>query len=467
MSMGGARPYAVALALAIVAGGSLVAWRRMRAPRIPVPADIVQLNDGLVEMIEHYGQLVRQAPREADRHATLGLVYEANSLWPEARQAYSNAGRLDPREPMWAYHAALAAQRAGDIDGALEMLRDSADRFPDFAPLQHRYGEALIEVDALDQARAAFERAIDAAPQAPEPYAGLGEVRLLQGDDAGAAEALQAALERDPQYRAARYLLGLAYQGLGRIEEAQRELEAGVNAVKRAMHDTWMSRTPEFKLAGASERAEALLGAGQPAQAARVLEQELARWPEEVHLLVNLGAAYGQLGRLDQAARVLERARDLGEGRFEVHVNLSEVYGRLGRLPEALAEADRAIQLDPKNARGHAQRGRVLRRAERPQEAYASLLEAVRLDGTDPRTREELAEVCFGLGLHGAARGHFEALAAMLPGAWQPRVRLALVCLEAGDTEGARAALEAARSLAPGEPTVVALTRQLAQLEED
>ena len=468
MSNGSVRPYVVVLVLAIAAGVGFFARRQVNEPAVPLPADLAGLSPGLVALIQDQAELVREAPRDARRHATLGLVYEANSLWVEARYAYQNASSLEPLEPMWAYHAVLAAQRAGDTDGALAMFRRYSPRYPEFAPLQHRYGDALLGIDALDEAQEAFTRAVANAPLAAEPHAGLGEVLLLRGDDTGAVEALHKALELDPSYRSPRYLLGLAYRNLGRMEAAERELNSGLNAAKRAMRDAWMERTPNFKLGLGLEfdRARGLLAAGRTAEAASILESEVGKRPDEVPLLVNLGVAYAQLERFDDALAIFLRAEKLDDATVEVFVNLSATYHKLGRIQDAVAAVDRAIRLEPQNPRGHILRGSLFEDLSRLDEAYRSFSTAARYDSSNPIVCEKLGELCVELGSYEEAKEHFETLVEMLPAAWQPNLRLSIVCLKLEDWVGARAALEAARELAPNEPAVQAIAQQLNQLDK-
>ena len=84
-------------------------------------------------------------PADPERHGRLGLVYEANHLWEEARASFANARALDPGSAVWPLHEALAAEQLGDLDGAVELLAARADDFSYFAPLHHRLGHLLLE----------------------------------------------------------------------------------------------------------------------------------------------------------------------------------------------------------------------------------------------------------------------------------------------------------------------------------
>ena len=72
-------------------------------------------------------------PRDARRHATLGMVYAANSIWPKLVW-HSETLQLDPKEPLAQLYFAVATQETGDFDEALKLYRQVTVRFPDFAP---------------------------------------------------------------------------------------------------------------------------------------------------------------------------------------------------------------------------------------------------------------------------------------------------------------------------------------------
>ena len=198
------------LALATVGTAGYLTWQRSHRPPIAIPDGLEQLSPELVTLINRQVDAVKAEPRSAVQHATLGLVYEANSCWPQARACFQTATALQGDEPLWPYHAAIALRRAGDSQGALAWLRRYGTRFPGFAPLQQDLGNALLQAGAVEDAEAAFRRTIAAAPSEADGYVGLGEVKLRQGDYGQAAKLLEQAVQRDPQYKTARYLLGMA-----------------------------------------------------------------------------------------------------------------------------------------------------------------------------------------------------------------------------------------------------------------
>jgi tetratricopeptide (TPR) repeat protein len=139
---------------------------------------------------------------------------------------------------------AVSTQESGDVDEALNVYRQLTLQFPNFAPGSYRLGEALLRAGAIAEAETAFRQLIILAPQEWRGYVGLGDVKIRRSDHAEAIKDLKKALQLDPNTKRAHHLLGLAYRGLGQLEDAQRELSLGLDAVNYPMPDAWSKEAP-------------------------------------------------------------------------------------------------------------------------------------------------------------------------------------------------------------------------------
>jgi tetratricopeptide (TPR) repeat protein len=153
---------------------------------------------------------------------------------------------------------------------------------------------------------------------------------------ADAVEGFKRALALDPTYLKAHDNLGLAYDALGRYEEANRSYQEAVRLNRdRQAHSPW------------------------PA--------------------LNLGILLTRLDRLDEAEPLLrESARE--DPRFaQAHCQLGLVLEKKGRSAEAIAELDQAAQLDPHYPEPHYalarlyRRGRDADKADRALETFLAL----------------------------------------------------------------------------------------------
>ena len=314
-----------------------------------VPANLSELDSNVIALVEQQVKQIETQPRDAVSYAELGMIYEANMLWPDAQHAYEIAVDLEPTSIWWRFHLAVATRTAGDSEKSLRLLRELTDEHPQLAPIQQRLGEALTEAGELTDATVAYRRVIELQPDSPVGYLGLGEVRLLQRDFAAARELLEQAVALDPRYRASRYALGLAYRGLGLLDDAQRELALGVDALPRYLADPLAAQISNYavNLPARRNKAAALLYGGRPDQAALVLEQVLKEQPGNAADLNNLAIAYMRMQRFDKAQSRLEEARRIEPGKFSTWLNLSTLAMRSGDPGAAVNFAEEAVQRAP------------------------------------------------------------------------------------------------------------------------
>jgi tetratricopeptide (TPR) repeat protein len=396
------------------------------APPPPVIADLDGVEPQLVALIRERAAAVEAAPRDARARAMLGLVYEANSLWSPAARSFESAFELEPDEPLWALHAAHNRQREGDAAGALAYLREHGERFAGSAPLQHGLGELLLLAGDPSAAELAFDRAVAAAPECAEGYAGRGEARLEQRDGAGARADLERALAIDPDYQSARYLLGRALRELGQHSAAERELALGAGGVKRPLPDALADDATRFAVSRVErlEYAAASLEQGKPRQAllasnavledfpadeqaltcrAKALiqlerwqpaleatDQALAHHPQSFHAWLDRAIAALHLGRTVDARAALERARELKPQSFYVPLYFSSYHLATGDAPAALASAEEACELAPGRAEVHVALGRCLLATGAVDRARAALEQALELAPGNAAARSEL-----------------------------------------------------------------------------
>ena len=423
-----------------------------------VPANLSRLDPNVVALVERQMTRVMSHPRDGRSYAELGMIYEANLLWADARRAYAAAVELEPASTWWRFHLAVATRTAGDLEGALRLLQDLVSEHPELAPIQQRLGEALTKVGELAGAAAAYRRVIDLMPGSPVGYHGLGEVRLLERNYAAARKLLERAVALDPGYRAAHYSLGLAYRGLGLIEEAQREMARGLDALPRYLADPL---TPQIQgyavnLPAQRNRAAVVLRGGRPDQAALILEQVLITQPGNTTDLNNLAIAYMRMGRFGEAQARLDEARHMAPEKFSTWLNLSSLATRTGDPEAAVAYAETAVERAPNMAQTHVALAMAEAELGHLERTAASLESALRLDARDPQIHGMLAEVSVELGRPEQAEEHFQSVLLILPDSLTAVLNLGRLYLQQGRLDQAGEMLVRANELAPGNTRVAA-----------
>jgi tetratricopeptide (TPR) repeat protein len=128
-----------------------------------------------------------------------------------------------PAPPQTAFDRAVAALETGRPDAALVELErafEEAADAPACARVLNKRGVALVALDRRDDARAAFEAALELDPRSAAAIVNLGNLLLEAGDVEQAVERYRTALRVDEQYAPAHRNLGIACKRAGKRSEA-------------------------------------------------------------------------------------------------------------------------------------------------------------------------------------------------------------------------------------------------------
>lgn len=435
------------------------------SPASVLPSNLSQLAPAVRRLVLHKAGVLEAAPDDAAAWGDLGLVFEANLLWLQARSSFERAAELAPSDKLWRFHLAIATREAGDFASALDLLRALALESRGLVSVQQQLGLALLESGDSDGAMVAFSRVIAMLPTAPEGYIGAGDALLNQGRPEEAIDLLSRALELDPRNRGTHHRLGLALRAAGRLDNSRRHLALGVGATDRMLPDPLAERLERYAVHPTARiaRAAGLLATGRPKDAAEILEFCLADHPENLTVLNNLAIARLHLGELEPARELLDRALAINARKFSTWINLTSWALRAGRPAQALEYADAAVERGRQSAHTHVNRAQVLARLGRLSEAATDFERAITLDVRNPRTRLAAAALNEQLGRPEAARDVYREAIELNPNLLPAQLGLGRLELALGRSREARAALEAARAIAPGHPQVTALERALAE----
>ncbi len=327
----------------------------------------------------------RRSDAGADRHARRP---DGRHRSGRHRQSGAGAGggrRLalsSPRDrdaaARWAFASAMLAADYG-VDTSRETAdalgRVSATAPPDAASVIAAAARALDRLHAGDR-EAAGRLAAEGAGEAtdlPHPLYALGRARARNGDLAGSARALEAAMIRAPAFAAARAAWAEVELDLGDAKTAGATLQALLAQAPRDMRvalmlneaqaalgepatgptaadcptERWL---PPAILASCTLGARRALAATVPRLQARALADTAAGMvPDQPRLLARTALALCQLGAVDRAAALVERARrSMAPGApslawAEAAVALGR--GRAGTLPAGPRPADPEIRL--------------------------------------------------------------------------------------------------------------------------
>jgi TolB-like protein/cytochrome c-type biogenesis protein CcmH/NrfG len=161
-------------------------------------------------------------PELAEAYAQLGRIQAAYDLdLKSASESYAKALNLAPTNSVVADGASILELKLGNVEKALSLSRSVLDQDPLSAAVWHNLGLISHAAGKLDDAAAAFRKAIELSPNRLVSGAMLSTVLLDQGLEVEARG--QAALEPDEFWRT--WALAIINSRLGSSENAERLYE--------------------------------------------------------------------------------------------------------------------------------------------------------------------------------------------------------------------------------------------------
>ena len=252
---------------------------------------------------------------------------------------------------------------------ALSLAQEPASTFEGHLSL----GQYFLENNAAGRAVSEFEAAVRLAPERAEAHYNLGNALRLWGDAKGAEEALGRALEIQPRFPEAHFVLGLLFgDQVGSEHLGLSEFEAAI--------------------------------AQKPGYA-------------EAHF--NVGVIHWKADETEPALEAFQRAVKENPASAEYRVRLGQALARLDRGAEAIAELKQAAELDPDSFEAHYQLGRtLLEQGENKEAAHEHIEIAKRLKAKgQTTTNSDRSYLSYRQGLSALEQGRLRDAIQMLTAA--------------------------------------------------
>lgn len=312
------------------------------------------------EEVQKAYDVVLAHPHDATANGNLGMVLHAHDLPSEAEICYRRAHLLDPNSFRWAYYVAVARVDQRDCSAAISTFREALLLNPNHLAAQLRMGECLLVSSQWDEAGQLYEALVRKHADNAEAYYGLGRVRAARNDFAGAIESLHKACELFPKFAAAHFALARAYRRLGKLQEAQQEIE--------------LSNKSE---GGIPEIDDPLLA-------------EVATLSRDFKAYLKAGTASLAAGKLADAADAFEGALEINPQLAEAHTSLIYVYSQLGNASKAEEHYRAAVRLNPRESDAYFNFGVFLMGHNRPSEAEQAFRKALEINPSYAEAHSDL-----------------------------------------------------------------------------
>jgi len=313
----------------------------------------VRLNEGLArEALEELDAALAESP---DLIEALVLRARALALLSEvdpAIETFQKAVALGDDSPETRLMLATALCQSSRLKQAEPIYVELLAEFPEHAAAAKGYALLLIDLDRLDEAVRALERALELDPDAAGVALLLGDQLRRIGETERARAVLERSHELHPDHAEIAYQLGLVRRDTGDT--------AGASAAFRAALENDRYHTGALnqliraaQLDGVEEADSALLTRFQEAQNIQSVKErlraELHHDRTHVDFLGRLATLEASTGNYEEAAGLFGRLVMFQPGNRAAVSNLGRSLMKLGRADEALGPLGRAAMLEPDN----------------------------------------------------------------------------------------------------------------------
>ncbi len=284
----------------------------------------------------------------------------------EAVDLYQQVLAGDPSHGEALYLLGVIAHQAGYHEQAIELNRRAILASPNDVRCYNVAGLSLMELGREAEAEACFGKAVT-IEESPECLNNLGTLLKKQRRLDEAIAAFQRAIAAAPDYANAHYNLGNVFREQGSLTEAIATFEKALAA------DAGHSGAP-------AALGQTLSAAGRSAEAIGYFERALELLPEDAGLRCDLGDAL-------QAIRQLDRAREQYRKSVECDAKLARAWYAMGCAEEAAKEFApavvcyrRALEISPGWLQAQHNLAQSLFRLGQVEEAWELFLQAAQSD---------------------------------------------------------------------------------------
>jgi eukaryotic-like serine/threonine-protein kinase len=270
------------------------------------------------------------APDLVSAHVTLGFLYAFTDQNDLAAHEIDTALKLDKLNAS-AYGALAELQiRQGRTDLVEATLQKAVSLAPDDWLLNMQLGAHYLDSGKWAQAADLFRHTAELVPDNPRAYNNLGLVYRGQGRLDDAAAAFQKAIDLDPTYLHFRNL-GMVLAEAGRYAEAEQALGRAIQ-IRPGQYRAWGLLASVY----ASRHADTTKTTDAYLKAIALSADLLKQMPKDEYLLADVGTYYAAVKKDKEALPLLAQAAALGADIPEVLYQVAVGYEMLHRRDEAL-----------------------------------------------------------------------------------------------------------------------------------
>jgi tetratricopeptide (TPR) repeat protein len=271
-----------------------------------------------------------------------GMTAFQNGDLAGAKAQFTQATQADSKAYQAFYSLGVVRERLGDTAGALAAYRQATLIIADYEPAIFAYAVLLARSGRADEAVEYVNGRMAAMPKSAAVSAAMAEIKSIQGDSGAAQRYAQEALKKNPDYRPAMVTIA-------RDHYRARRLDLSLYALKGVLDGYGTENPPRDKNNAEAHLIRGLIykEQGLRGPAMDELKKALDTRPDLVEARVHLATYLLEAGNPVEAAPLLEGALRYQLDHVIAHLNLGDAYRLLGKVAESRRELEWVAQKDP------------------------------------------------------------------------------------------------------------------------
>jgi tetratricopeptide (TPR) repeat protein len=415
----------------------LLALQSNHADALAMKAQLLTADRRLDDALAAAQASVQADVRLVSGHYALGRVLVERQQINEARNAFTEVLRLNPRAAGAQIQLAQLEFLHGRIDNALEHARASVALAPRNPDSHLALIRGLLAQRKIPEAAARLEAMGKAFPDSPVVETYKGGMYLVTNDARAARSSFERALTLDPQSVD-------AISGMVTLDLRAKDTAAAIARIESALANN--RSNPALLLRAAQTYA----AVGRDGDVERLLIECITTAPAELRAYEMLGTLYIQQQRIDDARTKFEEFVRRQPNNVTAHTMVAMLLEAQGRTAEARQRYEQVLAIDNNAAVAANNLAYLLAQAGEQLNIAVQLAQTAKSQLPNlPQVDDTLGWAYYKQGTYALALDPLRQSVSAAPNRPVPHFHLGLVYAKLGDAANAKASLETALKLKP------------------
>lgn len=297
----------------------------------------------------------------------LGAAYAAIGELLQAKNAFTNAIKVNPNSAEAINNLAVVLQRLNEYEDAVEHYRRAALLDSSHIESRSNLASLFVEKNFLADAEVIYRQVLRIDPNHTETILKLAILKRRQGKKSISVNLLRKLIVTNPTFCDGFFELASVLQSVGRIDYA-------VSAYQRGLEIDSSKPQPWFNLGVTLE------AGGDFTSAINAYETALSIESSYIEPLNNLAAVHIKLHKYDRATIYCRRAIEISPNDAVLYFNLGCAFHGARNYLEAIAAYKRALKIDAKFFSAYMKLADCLQEANKIKEAIVAYNAALLID---------------------------------------------------------------------------------------